>query len=90
MAIRIPHNIGVQPAVMHYVLVPRKAKPKRPRKRLRLFVVGEFSPDPDDWVEGYDLVIAGNKREAMRIASGSPAVEVALIRPCLLFSVPVR
>jgi hypothetical protein len=59
-----------------------KEKPK-----LKLFVVGEFSSDPDEWSEngGYSIVLAANEEEARQAScSPGPAIEVVAKRPCEL------
>jgi hypothetical protein len=55
-------------------------------KELKLFVIGEQSPDPDDWAFGSlpsALVIAHDAEEAKRLAPsacGEP-VEIAFDKP---------
>jgi hypothetical protein len=62
-------------------------------QKLRLFVVGEFSPDPADWSEygGYSLVLAGDQDEAVRASSThGAAIEVSGREACELIRVKVR
>jgi hypothetical protein len=58
--------------------------------KLRLFVVGELSGDPDKWGEWGErtLVIANDEQEAASLAeAGTDAVtEVAFVRPCALMT----
>ena len=60
---------------------------------LKLFVVNETSPNPDEW-HGYKLrafVVANDPEEAVAIADcGNVAVEIPLEKSCLLGIVDER
>lgn len=63
-----------------------------PMGGLKLFVVGERSPHPDDWSEfgGWSLVIAKSTEEALAIVGDlghGPATEVDMSKPSLLHHV---
>jgi hypothetical protein len=51
---------------------------------LKLFVVGEYSPDPDDWGSEHFIVIANNAEEAEGLAMRRPAVELPMDSPMVL------
>jgi len=51
---------------------------------LKLFVVGEASPDPDEWCARHTLVIAPNAEIAEKLAMDSPAIEIPMNRQMVL------
>jgi hypothetical protein len=66
------------------------AENERKEERLRLFVVNELSPNPEDW-RGYwgrrAIVLAHDEKEAVLLAPEimqSCATEIAMDRPLLL------
>jgi len=59
------------------------------RKKLKLFVVGECSPDPNTWSiwTEYSLVIAESEDQARELANGykvQPVCEIPLNKAVLL------
>jgi hypothetical protein len=48
---------------------------------LKLYVVGESSPDPDTWSGRHYLVIASDEKEAEGLAMSRPATEIPLDSP---------
>lgn len=46
----------------------RKAHRNKRKPKIGVFVVGDSSPNPDYWIDGFCLVLAHTKREAVSIA----------------------
>lgn len=62
--------------------------------KLRLFVVGECSPNPDEWSEfgGWSLVLAERAEQAIEIVGElghGPATEVDTSKPTMLSHLPL-
>ena len=57
---------------------------------LKLFVLGEYSPNPDEWAENGEiaLVVARDKDEAMALYPIRPATEISLNHPFVLCVLP--
>jgi hypothetical protein len=56
-------------------------------KKLKLYVVGESSGNPDDWSDnhGYSIVLAANEREAQAVSTAhGPLAEIRASRACEL------
>ena len=51
---------------------------------LKLFVVGERSPDPEEWSRRHWFVIAHDQSEAERLAMEKPATEIPMTTPMVL------
>jgi hypothetical protein len=60
--------------------------------KLKLFVVGESSGDPDEWSGegGYSIVIAHDETEAMSFSPGGPVAEIPLTKVRQLVFVGLR
>ena len=59
-------------------------------KPLKLYVVGETSPNPQDWSIWSELsiVIAESAEEATRLAGSVPATEIPMGIPQVLVTMP--
>lgn len=56
-------------------------------EKLKLFVVGESSGNPDDWPgSGYGLVVARSKEEALTMSDWHIAAEVIFNKPVVLMA----
>jgi hypothetical protein len=51
---------------------------------LRLYVVGESSPIPDDWCGKHAFVVAASPEEAEALAMMSSAVEIPMTEPMVV------
>ena len=56
---------------------------------MKLFVVGETSPDPEKWSiwSEYALVLAESSAEAEKMTNNSPATEIPLDKPLYLVQI---
>jgi hypothetical protein len=62
------------------------------KPKLKLFVVGQSSPDPSEWaLRDYAIVVAANKDEARRLTvCPGPVAEIRLDRPRELVTIQSR
>jgi hypothetical protein len=63
--------------------------PSIDERRLKLFVVGQYSSDPAEWIEKYDgadyrLILAYDAKQAAEMADSGPAIEVVSPVPVCL------
>jgi hypothetical protein len=68
-----------------------------PVEKLKLFVVGESSPNPDDWDSGWGsprkaIVIAHDETEAAKLADeiSGPITEIPMTSPVVLMHESLR